>query len=92
MKCLCCGRALTLSPDPQIADPLQSLDKWLKDHYGVTLHRIAAHIRAMSASEAPGHTDLMVSPESLDEYLEKNPPPEDAVSIAALTPPADGRE
>jgi len=28
---------------------------------------------------SPGHTDLMVSPEALDEWLEKNPPPDDAV-------------
>jgi hypothetical protein len=24
---------------------------------------------------APGHTDLMVSPEDIDAYLEANPPP-----------------
>lgn len=27
--------------------------------------------------EAPGHTDLMVTPESIDAWLEANPPPED---------------
>ena len=26
---------------------------------------------------APGHTDLMVSPESIDAFLEANPPPAD---------------
>jgi hypothetical protein len=26
---------------------------------------------------APGHTDLMVTPESIDAWLEANPPPED---------------
>lgn len=30
---------------------------------------------AAAESEAPGHTDLMVSPESLDAWLADNPPP-----------------
>lgn len=28
-----------------------------------------------SSSPAPGHTDLMVTPESIDAFLEANPPP-----------------
>lgn len=31
---------------------------------------------AAPVDAAPGHTDLMVTPESLDAWLEKNPPPE----------------
>jgi hypothetical protein len=26
-------------------------------------------------TEAPGHTDLMISPEALDAFLAENPPP-----------------
>jgi len=31
----------------------------------------------VAENEAPGHTDLMVSPESIDAFLEANPPPAD---------------
>lgn len=37
---------------------------------------IAAKIaEAVNSAYAPGHTDLMVDPETLDEFLVKNPPP-----------------
>lgn len=39
---------------------------------------------ALNAAFAPGHTDLMVSPEELDDWLEKNPPPADAEHYAKL--------
>ncbi|MBZ9894208.1 hypothetical protein LB545_07605 [Mesorhizobium sp. BR1-1-6] len=32
---------------------------------------------ALNASFSPGHTDLMIIPEALDSWLEKNPLPED---------------
>jgi hypothetical protein len=36
---------------------------------------LAAGFRSPAVSEAPGHTDLMVTPESLDKFLEANPLP-----------------
>jgi len=47
-----------------------------------------AILSLLDATPAPGHTDLMVSPESLDAWLEDNPPPvepsPEAVARAAL--------
>lgn len=41
-------------------------------------------LRAAASRAAPGHTDLMVTPESLDAFLERNPPEADEkVSRAA---------
>jgi hypothetical protein len=42
----------------------------------------AVTAQAKGASEAPGHTDLMVTPESLDKWLESNPPPESSPTKA----------
>jgi hypothetical protein len=36
---------------------------------------------------APGHTDLMVSPESIDAFLEANPLPPEVVEVEAETVP-----
>ena len=33
---------------------------------------------ALNAAFAPGHTDLMISPEALDEFMERNPLPDAA--------------
>lgn len=49
-----------------------------------TDHEAADIIRAIKDTP-PGHTDLMVTPESLDEWLEDNPPP-------APTEPVDWAE
>lgn len=38
---------------------------------------------AISRFAAPGHTDLMVSPESIDAFLEANPPPDPAPADVA---------
>jgi hypothetical protein len=42
----------------------------------------AAEIERLKATYAPGHIDMMVSPESLDRWLEDNPPPADPVGDA----------
>lgn len=39
--------------------------------------KAALTAQGVGVSEAPGHTDLMVSPESIDAFLEANPPPAD---------------
>lgn len=39
--------------------------------------------RKLDPALAPGHTDLMVTPESLDAFMEANPLPEDTL----MTPP-----
>ena len=45
---------------------------------------VAKAIRALILpEEAPGHTDLMVSPESIDEFMAANPLPEESVAPAA---------
>jgi hypothetical protein len=36
-------------------------------------------LEGVPTPEAPGHTDLMVTPESIDAWLVENPPPEDEV-------------
>lgn len=46
-----------------------------------------AIINALNAAFSPSHTDLMLSPEEINEWLEKNPPHDDASQI----PPAHGR-
>lgn len=48
--------------------------------------RAADMLEALSGpGDAPGHTDLMVSPESLDAWLKDNPPPAgDVVSIGPV--------
>lgn len=43
--------------------------------YGEDFANIA--LSAFNAALAPSHTDLMVSPELLDEWLEQNPLPQD---------------
>lgn len=47
--------------------------------------RVLAVVRehdARRVAEAPGMTDLMVSPESLDAFMEANPLPEDPIATA----------
>lgn len=43
--------------------------------FELNLGQLADAILAAFPQLAPGHTDLMVTPESLDEYMEKNPLP-----------------
>lgn len=43
------------------------------------IHSVAQSVeQQVIAALRPGHTDLMVSPESIDEFLEANPPPVEA--------------
>lgn len=45
----------------------------------VDIHSVAQAVeQQVRATFAPGHTDLMVSPESIDAFLEVNPPPVEA--------------
>lgn len=45
---------------------------------------VAKSIRALKSTYAPGMTDLMVFPESLDEFMEANPLPAETVSEAMV--------
>lgn len=40
---------------------------------------------ALNAAFAPGHTDLMVSPEALDAFMAANPLPDDEPALRART-------
>lgn len=63
-----------------------TLEKCHRRNRKLVADELAAEIRATAAEAelaqlkaryAPGHTDMMVSPEALDEWIEKNPPPDD---------------
>jgi hypothetical protein len=47
-----------------------------------------------AANEAPGHTDLMVTPEEIDAFLDANPPPPEVVAEDTLSqiPTSDDAE
>ena len=58
----------------------------------VDIHSVAQSVeQQVLAALRPGHTDLMVSPESIDAFLEANPPPVEAsaVSYTHLTLPTN---
>jgi hypothetical protein len=44
--------------------------------------------QANPAVVAPGHTDLMVAPETIDAFMEANPLPPDNPPPLPMTPPA----
>lgn len=43
--------------------------------YAQHVHTAGTILAALNAAYAPGHTDLMISPEALDAWLEANPLP-----------------
>lgn len=53
----------------RLADPTGRDDELLADE----ILRLRAELAAI---KAPGHTDLMVSPEGIDAFIEKYPPPD----------------
>lgn len=64
------------------------LDQELQRHFTVDHVRVARGAAPPKpAPDAPGHTDLLVSPESIDAFMEKNPlPAPDAMRFALLSP------
>ena len=82
------------SPDSQPASTAAQaggaeFDAWW-NHGGRELVAMARELRfgaeliwrAAIVSRSPSHTDLMVTPESLDKYLQNNPPPAQPASVS----------
>jgi hypothetical protein len=71
------GRAATIEECARLVEEIG--DDAYFDRDRAAADYIAKAIRALSpvpsTDSAPGHTDLMVSPESIDEFLESNPLP-----------------
>lgn len=64
----------------KVAEEYAERNKWSADAVGSGVD-IAEEIRALPLPEPPGHTNLMVTPESLDKYMADNPIPEPTMGV-----------
>ena len=64
-----------------LEEAILQLNMWCEeiDREGYNNPGFNAALASAKAATAPGHTDLMVTPEQLDEWLKKNPLPDDTI-------------
>lgn len=68
---------LFLAPSPAggVMEAIKVALKWDQNRDFIMPYRVRDKLRAALSNSAPGHTDLMVSPESIDAFLKENPLP-----------------